>query len=349
MANQFKQDPFVHGFNTARFLARIIAVKNEPKGPNGEPPKMRVRARINGLQDDTNKIPDNMLPWYDVDVPNAPPNASPYYKPGMWVWVENIGGAAGTTATAFVTGKADYYPVSPSMQGEEGPLKVASIDDFPPPDKNNQKSPRPTVAGSDPTEATTTQESRQNDYPYTNTPQHKKRSTDPEQNFQRQENEFKERNIKFAEDLTTGAHKFDYQRDAQKFIKNTINNQGAFIPTALQMIQNLKKVGNGQNPTAVASVGAGNLSAAKSAISNYYSKKQPPQPNPCALLDTAPETVSPQQIEECCKLENRRNLSKKGREYCEYLDSLKAIAQANSDFAVEEGIVDIDPNQVDVG
>jgi hypothetical protein len=344
MTNPFKPHALVHGFAPTIFHGRVIAL-DEPKGPKGENPKMRARVRLVGLQDDYNSIPDTMLPWYDIVVPPNSQGRSPYLKPGTQVLVTNFGGAAGTTATAYVTAITDFYPPTPSMQGEEGPIKVPSIDTIPPPGKNSQRAPRPVVAGYDTTEDNTTQQSREKDHSYA----HKKRNTDPEQNFHKQMNEFEERGIKFANDKTTGLHKFDNQGDAQKFIKNSINNQGAFMPTALQMIQNLKKVGNGQNPTAVASVGAGNLSAAKSARSNYYSQKQQPQPNPCALLDTAPETVSPQQIEECCKLENRRNLSKKGREYCEYLDSLKEIAQANSDFQVEEGIIDIDPNQVDIG
>ena len=196
----------------------------------------------------------------------------------------------------------------------------------------------PYKKGLDITTNTTTQESAEQGYADI----HPKRKSKPRDNWSRQENRFKERITKYMQDKTVGTHKFDNQKDAQKFIKNSINNQGAFIPTALQMIQNLKKVGNGQNPNSIKAVGAGNFAQAQKDIAKHFSSQNQQPANPCSLLDSNPQGVSPEQIEICCRLENRRNLTQKGREYCEYLDSLKELATEDSEFEVSEKIEDVD-------
>lgn len=338
-ANPFEINPFVQGFITHKFQARVVAIENEPKGPNGEPKKMRVRARIIGLQDDTTKIPDETLPWYDVLVPSTSQGTSPYYKPGMQIWIHTLGGAAGTTATAYAGEKIDYYPQNAAMQGEDKKFKTSSNEDYPPPGQEGEQVP--TKSKKDVTKDKTTQQSREQDHPYIWAPTVKNRQKDPEQNFQTQENRFKEKKIKYAEDKTVGTHKFDNAKDAQKFIKNTINNQGAFIPTALQMIQNLKKVGNGQNPNSIKAVGAGNFFQALKDIAKHFQNNDK-KDNPCALLDTNPESLPIEQRIECCKIDNRRNLTKKGKEYCEYLDSIQLLSQEDSEFEVSENIEDID-------
>jgi hypothetical protein len=67
-----------------------------------------------------------------------------------------------------------------------------------------------------------------------------------------------------------GTYQHDNSRDAQKFIQQTIQNDGAFIPSGLNMIQSLRKVTNGQNPTAIESVGLGNFTQALSALSSLF-------------------------------------------------------------------------------
>jgi hypothetical protein len=85
-----------------------------------------------------------------------------------------------------------------------------------------------------------------------------------------------------------GAYKFDNAQDAQQSIQNLIQNDGAFIPTGLQMIKNLRNVTNGQNPTAINSVGASEFMQALQAISSLFSssgKKNPTANNysPCLI------------------------------------------------------------------
>lgn len=83
-----------------------------------------------------------------------------------------------------------------------------------------------------------------------------------------------------------GAYKFDNSQDAQKSIQNTIQNDGAFIPTALAMIQNLRSITNGQNPTAIQSVGAANFAQAVSAISAMFNQnktKNSANTDPCSI------------------------------------------------------------------
>ena len=128
-------DFYVHGHNTQHLQGRVISVIDEPRGPKGEPPKMRVKVRLYGVQDDTSRIPDDQLQWYDVQLPVNSQGRSPYMKPGMSVMVSNYGGAAGSLTSAYVTGIMDWYPQTPSMQGEEKEFKVARNEDYPPPGK----------------------------------------------------------------------------------------------------------------------------------------------------------------------------------------------------------------------
>lgn len=98
-----------------------------------------------------------------------------------------------------------------------------------------------------------------------------------------------------------GAYKFDNSQDAQKSIQNTIQNDGAFIPSALKMIQNLRAVTNGQNPTAIQSVGAGNFASALSAISAMFNQSKSSSNNaantdPCSI---PVEQRTPQQQYDC--------------------------------------------------
>ena len=84
-----------------------------------------------------------------------------------------------------------------------------------------------------------------------------------------------------------GTYVHDGNNDAQKFVQKTIQNDGAFIPTGLSMIQNLRSVTNGQNPTAIESVGLGNFTQALSAISALFSSgsdnKNKSNTNPCSI------------------------------------------------------------------
>lgn len=97
-----------------------------------------------------------------------------------------------------------------------------------------------------------------------------------------------------------GTYMHDGNNDAQKFIQQTIQNDGAFIPTGLNMIQNLRSVTNGQNPTAIESVGLNNFTQALSAISALFANgsdnKNKSNTNPCSI---PPEQRTPQQAYDC--------------------------------------------------
>lgn len=94
---------------------------------------------------------------------------------------------------------------------------------------------------------------------------------------------------------------FNYQKDAQADIKAKIQNEGAFIPTGLDMIQNLKKVTNGMNPTSMQSVGAANFAQALQALAGIFSaanqgKQQQANTDPCSI---PVDQRTPQQQYDC--------------------------------------------------
>jgi len=66
---------------------------------------------------------------------------------------------------------------------------------------------------------------------------------------------------------TIGTFKFK-GKDAQKFIKQTIQNKSAIIPNALSALENLKKVKG--NPTSVDSIGAQNYKSIMMQISSWF-------------------------------------------------------------------------------
>jgi len=99
-----------------------------------------------------------------------------------------------------------------------------------------------------------------------------------------------------------GAKKFDGTQDAQKSIQNLIQNDGAFMPSALKMIQNLRNVTNGQNPTSMQSVGPQNMAQALQALNALFKKKSSSSSNNAANTDPCsiqPEQRTPEQQYEC--------------------------------------------------
>lgn len=93
------------------------------------------------------------------------------------------------------------------------------------------------------------------------------------------------------------AGKYDEQKNAQSSIKGLINNEGAFIPSGLDMIENLKKVTNGMNPTAINSVGVQNFMQAIQALKDLFQKdKKKDDYNPCAIPE---DQRTPQEQYDC--------------------------------------------------
>lgn len=85
-----------------------------------------------------------------------------------------------------------------------------------------------------------------------------------------------------------GTYQHDNAQDAQQFIKNTIQNDGAFIPSGLQMIQNLRhNTRNGMNPESIPAVGMSEFTSALSALSSLFSSSKSSgntsNTNPCSI------------------------------------------------------------------
>ena len=317
--NPFRENDLTGGYNNIRLQAQIVKVKDD-KGPDGKS-TFRAQVRILGLQDDQGRIQDETLQWMDVQVPPTAMQTTPYLRPGDMVMVANYGGAPGSMTSAYIEGKTNWYPPSPTLQGES-PSKswlVPDLKDLPEPRKDSEK--RAWWPNYDIVNDTQTQQSSEHKHS-------RIKSTQESHEKPRQgKNRFDEKRTRYVAEKTTGAHKYDTGKDAQKFIQQSINNEGAFVPSALQMIQQLKKLGNGQNPNSINAVGAGNFMSGLQQLKQHYSKqKQQPKENPCALLATDPESMSPDQVTKCCAPANRKNLTDKEKEYCLYLESLLAQA-----------------------
>ena len=317
--NPFDTNQLSMGHGTISKQAQIIQVKAD-KGPDGKP-TFRAQCRILGEQDDQGRIPDYLCQWFDVKVPPTSFQTTPYLRPGDMVIIDDYGGSPGSMAGAYISDKTNWYPPSPTLQGES-PSKswlVPNLNDLPEPRKDSEK--RAWWPGYEIVNDTKTAQSSEHKHSRIKSTQesHEK----PRQGL----NRFDEKRTRYVAEKTTGAHKYDTGKDAQKFIQQSINNEGAFVPSALQMIQQLKKLGNGQNPNSINAVGAGNFFSGLQQLKQHYSKqKQQPKENPCALLETDPESLSPEQVKKCCAPENRKNLSDKQKEYCLYLESLQALS-----------------------
>src|SRR3990170_966716 len=98
------------------------------------------------------------------------------------------------------------------------------------------------------------------------------------------------------DEKTLGAEKYDNGKKIKPTLEK-IQRSGEFIPTAIDMIENLKKVGPGMNPTMMNAVGPQALMQALSAVSALFSQnKNQANTDPCSFPR---EDQTPQQIGEC--------------------------------------------------
>jgi hypothetical protein len=108
-----------------------------------------------------------------------------------------------------------------------------------------------------------------------------------------------------------GTFKFPGEQDVQKFIQDTVQNKSSMVPSALEALQNLKKVAG--NPTSIQSIGAGPMAGIMSQLSKLFGgggKNSPARKFDCALLETIPiEELTPEelaQLELCRQIQQQQ-------------------------------------------
>jgi hypothetical protein len=116
---------------------------------------------------------------------------------------------------------------------------------------------------------------------------------------------------KGQDELSIGALKYDNTQKIKPTLEK-IQRSGEFIPTAIDLIENLKKVQPGKNPTMMNAVGAQALSQACQAVSALFANNQA-NTDPCSLpreqqtddqrgkcaCAVPPDQRTPQQTEDC--------------------------------------------------
>lgn len=250
-------NPGILGYNDGLIIAtaEIINVKDDPEQAG------RARIRLIGHHSDLIRIPDDQLPWARVMTSTSGAGLS-------GAGVGTTGLLPGSRVKVLVEGNNDYTIIG-AMPGEQDihPMIRGSenTDNGAPLERGHGWN------GQNASEVKETREARK---------QKRRRGKSKVDQGQKEAKSVSGRTA--AKDLGSNFLSigrnlvFDQSQNAQKFIQDKIQNKAAVVPQALQMIEQLKKVG-GSNPTAIQSVGAGNLMGAMQMLSKLFKKKQKSQ------------------------------------------------------------------------
>lgn len=255
------------GHNLQSKIGRVINIKDD-KDVDGKP-RFRVQVRTYE-QNDIMAWPDDKLPWYRIKVPTTSQGATPYIKPGMWVQIMQTGGTPGDNFAGYVDGIVSY-DTEHGLSDEE--LKTFSTterpriesDKYPVGDYNNKDlnlneitmeveflssglmatkdAWKKTPADEDLKKHTKSRENRHN-------------RTD---------------GGKYADEKDVG--KSPPEVNLQSMIKRVdsfIQRDGEWAKNAISSLEQLQQVKGNMNPTATASIGAGNMLSVISQLQSLF-------------------------------------------------------------------------------
>lgn len=230
---------------------------------NDKHQKSRFQVRIEGHEDDIMRNPDKTLQWFSALVPdgvNGGQGTNPRYQPGEEVVCMRL---PGSEEWVIIGSKRREDP----YEGEEADVNPYTLDGnesekSPPPQRKERNTGwdiTPTEKGGE--GGGTTKLARK----YRRKREQSKKvqgeeETRPEEGSNTKRNRIRYAGAGWASDYLSIAKdlEFDDTQDPSKFIEKKIQNKGAAIPEILNMVQNLKKVDDKNNPEATQAVGAGN-------------------------------------------------------------------------------------------
>lgn len=252
------------GYGQQQFVyATVVNIKDDKEKAG------RCQIRIEGEQNNEQDIPDKNLIWarpmhstHSAALKGT--GASTGLLPGTKVLIMKTGGPSAQEYIIMGSmgkgDKDDKTDTNPAVHGKGNTHKS----------KKNTKQDQNASWNKRPEEITTTKEARQlEDDPF-----HSRRENSKiEQSRSSPAGGSGENRTagKDHEGGTISSTKFS-GKSAQEFIQNTIQNKSAIVSQFLPMLQQLKQVKG--NPTAIESVGAGNLLGAMEQIMKLFPKKK---------------------------------------------------------------------------
>lgn len=234
----------------------------------------RVQVRVVGHHDDEQMIPDDKLPWIKVVNGTMTPSLQGAgvmhgVLPGSMVGLNGFGEQDWIVSSTIPNDKEDQDQSLPSAAHGKG-----NTDNVAPASKGS------TAQKGDGTHGW----SKEVDKIYNNkttqgAKELRKNGRKPRLAVQDRVKHAKEEkpvpshygNRKVGKDLkggTISTTKFPGAKDAQKFIKQTIQNKSAIVPNALAALEKLKNVKG--NPTSIQSIGAGNFAAIMQTLGQLF-------------------------------------------------------------------------------
>lgn len=285
-------------FNTSRNVGVQAGQSNRALVVNVMDPLKsgRVQIRVVGHMDDEQSIPDDKLPW--VKIRNGTNTSSLQTSttthgllPGSMVTCEAMGeGGQDWLVTGTIPNdrKDDQQSIHPATQGKGDTDNFFS-------DTRETSNWGWSGGTSNVYNNKTTQGAKKI---RDETGRKKQRSEDPIKKSHDKDlipdHYGKRATSKDSKGGTIGVFKFQ-GKDAQSFIKQTIQNKSAIVPNALSALQNLKKVTS--NPTSIQSIGTQNYTQILQQLSKWFKSnsksKQEQQQFDCEfLLKTADELLN---------------------------------------------------------